>query len=100
MLCGGADDFLPVLRSKQMLSENRQRGKEVFVDTQQSSKTYTQIQTQSKKAHQSAEASIQDAESSLVIGDLYKTLHVTIVVGTHHPVSLGVNLVDAARRHL
>lgn len=51
-------------------------------------------------AYQSAEASIKDAESSLVIWDLYKTLYVTIVVGTHHPVSVGVNLVDATRGHL
>lgn len=51
-------------------------------------------------SYQSAEASIKDAESSLVIWDLDKALYITIVVGTHHPVSVGVNLVNPARRHL
>lgn len=51
-------------------------------------------------AYQPTEASIKDAESSLVIRDLNKALYVTIVVGTHNPVSVGINLVDAAWRHL
>lgn len=50
--------------------------------------------------HQSAEASVQDAEAALVIRDLHETLHVPIVVGTHHPVGVRVDLVDATWRHL
>lgn len=58
------------------------------------------VRTHLAATHQSAEAPVQDAEATLVIGDLHKTLHVPIVVGTHHPVGLWVNLVDAAWCHL
>lgn len=51
-------------------------------------------------AYQSAEAPVKDAESPLVIRDLDEALYVTIVVGTHHPVGVRVDLVDAAWRHL
>lgn len=51
-------------------------------------------------AYQPAEAAVQDAEPPLVVGDLHKALYVAVVVGTHHPVGLRVDLVDAARRHL
>lgn len=50
--------------------------------------------------YQSAEASVQDAEAPLVISNLHETLHAPIVVGTHHPVGVRVDLVDAAWRHL
>lgn len=50
--------------------------------------------------YQSAEAPVQDAEATLVIRDLHETLHIPIVVGTHHPVGVRVNLVDAAWCHL
>lgn len=51
-------------------------------------------------AYQPAEAPIKDAESPLVIRDLDEALDVAIVVGTHHPVGVRVDLVDAARCHL
>lgn len=51
-------------------------------------------------AHQPAEATIEDAEAPLVIGDLDESLDITIVVGTNDPVRVRVDLVDSARRHL
>lgn len=51
-------------------------------------------------AYQSAEAPIKDAESPLVIRDLDEALYIAVVVGTHHPVGVWVDLVDAAWRHL
>lgn len=51
-------------------------------------------------AYQPAEATIKDAESSLVIRDLHEAFYITVVVGTHHPVGLRVDLIDAARCHL
>lgn len=50
--------------------------------------------------YQSAEAPIKDAKSSLVIGDLDKALYISVIIGTHHSVSVRVDLVDAAWCHL
>lgn len=51
-------------------------------------------------AYQSTEATIKNTESTLVIRDLDEALHITIVIGTNHPVGVWVDLVDAAWRHL
>lgn len=56
--------------------------------------------THTKNAYQPAEAPIKDAESSLVIRDLDEALYITIVIGTHHPVGVRVDLVDATGCHL
>lgn len=50
--------------------------------------------------YQSAEAPVKDAKSSLVIGDLDKAFYISVIIGTHHSVSVGVDLVDAAWCHL
>lgn len=65
-----------------------------------STRTDKHTHTNSMNAYQSAEAPVKDAESPLVIRDLDEALYVTIVVGTHHPVGVRVDLVDAAWRHL
>lgn len=49
--------------------------------------------------YEPAEAAVEDAEPSLVVGDLDEALYIPIVVGTNHPVGVGVDLVDAARCH-
>lgn len=66
-----------------------------YTEENQHARTHTFMAT-----YQSAEASVQDAEAPLVIGDLHETLHVPIVVGTHHPVGVRVDLVDTPWGHL
>lgn len=52
------------------------------------------------ETYQPAEATIKDAKSSLVIRDLNKALDISIIIGAHHSVSVGVDLVDAALCYL
>lgn len=102
MLNGTADNLIPMLGGKQMLREQKM-GKQENEDWRLILQ-YTQenqcVHVHFVETYQSAEAPVQDAEAALVIRDLHKTLHVPIVVGTHHPVGVRVDLVDAARCHL
>lgn len=95
MLNGAADDLIPLLGGKQMLREHKMGGL-ILQYTQENRRAQAHFMA----THQSAEASVQDAEAALVIRDLHETLHVPIVVGTHHPVGVRVDLVDATWRHL
>lgn len=46
-------------------------------------------------SYQPAEASVKDAEPSLVVGHLHKALYIAVIVGAHHPVGVRVDLVNA-----
>lgn len=102
MLYGAADDFIPVLRGKQMLRERGGGETGEKWNLKFNTSIHNNIYTHTHKLHayQSAEAPIKDAESPLVIRDLDEALYIAIVVGTHHPVGVRVDLVDAAWRHL
>lgn len=48
--------------------------------------------------HESAEASINDAEASLVVRNLSESFNAPVIVGADHPVGLKVDLIDASWR--
>lgn len=110
MLNGTADDLIPMLGGKQMLKKQNLGKREnedrrlilQYTEEKHKGKECTRVRahTHFVATHQSAEASVQDAEAALIIRDLHETLHVPIVVGTHHPVGVRVDLVDAAWCHL
>ncbi len=50
--------------------------------------------------HQSAEASVQHTEASLIVWELGEALQAAVIIRADHTVRLRVDLIDAARSHL
>ena len=107
---GAADYFVSVLRGKQMLRERcderlekKKKAKNIYILQRNSLKQSTEVYANTCKlmqTYQPAEATVKDAESSLVIRNLHEALYISVVIGAHHSVGVGVDLVDASRCHL